>query len=422
MAPAETREADFEAAEKLFVAPPRSRRKLAILAASLAFFALIFIAKGGGSYLDLALIVGVLFVHEVGHAVAMLVFGYRDVQIFFIPLLGAAASGRPLGVARWKQAIVLLAGPMPGLVVGCVLRVIATRGSELMHVAVIAILINAVNLLPVEPLDGGRLFQVLVFSRNRYLESAFRIVTAGLLVAVSLYLEMWALAFFGYLVLVTWAQYARVARAGEALKTADLPEDPAALDEAQRRTLYEATWTTFAPLTQQKIRGKPRAQAFWMEQVHQRAILRAPSWLATLSVLALWAGGIGLALYTVVPLVHHTVTWQAYQGTSFHVDIPNDGRVLKDTATYWAYTDDHSLFGIRHQLLANAATDYVTEVEAKLDATPTDRPHEFVKDIKGKQMRMRVIAPGADRIGYILEAWPDNDVGRHFLDSFTPSP
>ncbi|HET9988794.1 MAG TPA: hypothetical protein VFQ65_09740, partial [Kofleriaceae bacterium] len=244
----------------------------------------------------------------------------------------------------------------------------------------------------------------------------------GLVVGVSLYMHMWALAIFGYLVLATWAQHARVAKAAEPLKLAGLPDDPAALDEAQRRTLYAATWATFAPLTQQKIRGNARAQAFWMEQLYQRAILRAPSWLATVAVLALWAGGIGLSLVTLLPFVHRTVTWQVFRGDTFHVDVPQQGRVLKQDATYWAYTDDHSLFGIRHQRLANPATDYVGEVEAKLDAKPTGTPHEFTKDIKGHAMRMRVIAPGADRIGYILEAWPDDDIGLHFLDSFVPSP
>ena len=44
---------------------------------------------GGLSVEMLAILVGVLFVHELGHWVAMRVFGYRNLKMFFIPFFGA---------------------------------------------------------------------------------------------------------------------------------------------------------------------------------------------------------------------------------------------------------------------------------------------------------------------------------------------
>jgi len=41
-----------------------------------------------------AMLVGVLFFHELGHYVGMRIFGYRNVRMFFIPLFGAAVSGQ----------------------------------------------------------------------------------------------------------------------------------------------------------------------------------------------------------------------------------------------------------------------------------------------------------------------------------------
>ncbi len=41
--------------------------------------------------------------------------GYRDMSIFFIPFFGAAIARSAKEMPVWKQAIVLLAGPMPGL-------------------------------------------------------------------------------------------------------------------------------------------------------------------------------------------------------------------------------------------------------------------------------------------------------------------
>ncbi|NTV04424.1 LptF/LptG family permease, partial [bacterium] len=52
-----------------------------------------------GSFRDpisgVAVLVGVLLVHELGHFAAMKLFKYSDVQIFFIPMLGAAVTGSP---------------------------------------------------------------------------------------------------------------------------------------------------------------------------------------------------------------------------------------------------------------------------------------------------------------------------------------
>ncbi len=44
-------------------------------------------------------------------------------------------------------------------------------------------LINGFNLLPVFPLDGGRLLNQILFSRNRYLEGVFQFLAAVALVA-----------------------------------------------------------------------------------------------------------------------------------------------------------------------------------------------------------------------------------------------
>ena len=62
----------------------------------------------------IAILVGVILVHELGHYVAMRAYGYRDVRIFFIPFLGAATAGTPMGISPVRRGIVSLAGPLPG--------------------------------------------------------------------------------------------------------------------------------------------------------------------------------------------------------------------------------------------------------------------------------------------------------------------
>jgi Zn-dependent protease len=160
--------------------------KLVLLLGSLAVFLLL--AKMLDNPLEwLLVVVAVIVVHEAGHYLGMLLFGYRDVRMFFIPLFGAAVSGRSGGAAGWKRAVVALLGPLPGLLAGAACALICARTPEepqplLKSCAWALLLLNGTNLLPVYPLDGGRLVQDVLFSRNRFLDAAFK-VASGLLFA-----------------------------------------------------------------------------------------------------------------------------------------------------------------------------------------------------------------------------------------------
>ncbi|MCY7311872.1 MAG: hypothetical protein LH619_13935, partial [Chitinophagaceae bacterium] len=70
------------------------------------------------SYKILLLITAVIMIHELGHFFAMKFFRYKDLGIFFIPLLGAYVSGSKREVSQKESAIILLAGPLPGIAIG----------------------------------------------------------------------------------------------------------------------------------------------------------------------------------------------------------------------------------------------------------------------------------------------------------------
>jgi len=107
-----------------------------------------------------------IFVHEMGHAVAMRLEGIAAGAPVFIPFVGAfiAMQGQPRDAA--VEAKVAMAGPVAGslaawatLWAGIELELPLLRA--LGHTAV---LINLFNLVPVSPLDGGRI--VTAFTRT----------------------------------------------------------------------------------------------------------------------------------------------------------------------------------------------------------------------------------------------------------------
>jgi Zn-dependent protease len=99
-----------------------------------------------------------LFVHEMGHVVALRREGIRASAPMFIPFLGAVISARSLGDNAAAEARVGLAGPILGSLGSAACIVIwHFTGNDLWRaLAYTGFLLNLFNLLPVVPLDGGR--------------------------------------------------------------------------------------------------------------------------------------------------------------------------------------------------------------------------------------------------------------------------
>lgn len=181
--------------------------KTLLVLASLGVYA--FIGGKGQSWTDALVLLAVVFLHEMGHAVAMRAVGYRDVNIFFIPFFGAFASGKPTGaIAAWKEAVVLLAGPMPGLLLGAWLMTTVTTWlpSGAYQAGLMALVLNALNLLPFSPLDGGRLMELILFRKAPRIGQLF-LGTSGLaLLAMAFYLEQPILGAVGVVIAIAAAK------------------------------------------------------------------------------------------------------------------------------------------------------------------------------------------------------------------------
>lgn len=143
------------------------------------------------------MLVSILLLHEGGHYVAMRTFGYRNIRMVFVPMLGAAVSGQPTRLPRWKKAVVYFAGPLPGIVISMGLLLVASAGNSDANASVSAVpillmnsshpwlfelgglglLLNWMNLLPLLPLDGGRIVQSTFARPSPWREVVGRVFT-----------------------------------------------------------------------------------------------------------------------------------------------------------------------------------------------------------------------------------------------------
>jgi Zn-dependent protease len=103
--------------------------------------------------------VGLIFVHELGHLAAMRALGIPAGPITFIPFLGASIEmqERPKDVR--DEAVVAFGGPVLGGAAAVALSGygVATGSQMLIALADFGIMINLFNLLPLGSLDGGRI-------------------------------------------------------------------------------------------------------------------------------------------------------------------------------------------------------------------------------------------------------------------------
>ena len=99
-----------------------------------------------------------IFIHEMGHVVALRRHGIKASAPMFVPFMGAVIWARSLGDDALTEARVGLAGPYFGAAAAAVVAIVglATHSGLLEALGYIGFLLNLFNLLPVVPLDGGR--------------------------------------------------------------------------------------------------------------------------------------------------------------------------------------------------------------------------------------------------------------------------
>jgi Zn-dependent protease len=107
--------------------------------------------------------VGLILVHELGHYAAARQRGLDVGLPMFIPFLGAWITLKDRPIDAETEAYVAYAGPFIGTL-GAFAVYFLARAQEsdlLMALAYAGFMINLFNLIPLSPLDGGRITQIL---------------------------------------------------------------------------------------------------------------------------------------------------------------------------------------------------------------------------------------------------------------------
>lgn len=144
-----------------------------------------------GLFIYLLLVLGVVLFHEISHVVVarLLDVPVKDVELF---LLGGVVRIDDSGEFYFgREVIIALAGPIFNLLLAGVTYVILLYGlgnqSYISFIFKINILMGMVNLLPVLPLDGGRVLRAYLAGRKGFLFATRGAAIMGQILAVGLF-------------------------------------------------------------------------------------------------------------------------------------------------------------------------------------------------------------------------------------------
>ena len=100
-----------------------------------------------------------LFAHEYGHLVASRVVGLGVSSPIFIPFIGAVVRMKELPLNAKMEANVAIGGPAMGTLSAllCLALYFWTNSMLMLVLSYTACLLNLFNLIPADPLDGGRI-------------------------------------------------------------------------------------------------------------------------------------------------------------------------------------------------------------------------------------------------------------------------
>lgn len=125
-----------------------------------------------GYFAELIVLFLIVLVHELGHVAAAKSFGWSIKEVKLLPFGGVAEVEDAAGVTAKEDVLVALAGPLQNVWMALVAWGLGQFGiwdaEWAAYVAEANVMIALFNLLPIHPLDGGKLLHALLGSLLHY--------------------------------------------------------------------------------------------------------------------------------------------------------------------------------------------------------------------------------------------------------------
>lgn len=208
-----------------------------------------------GPVAGIAIVLGIA-IHEFGHVAAFRSIGHNDARFRLIPFLGGVAISNKLPKNQLSEFYIAIMGPgimlVPLVITGVFIHTIGPAYPFLNQAAstmfIITGAINFFNLLPLWPLDGGRIVRSVTFGLSPQLSQVLTLTMSGGLVLWALYAQQ------PLIFIVSILGFSAARRAGaQAKKQAPMSGSQAMAAAVAYAAAMWAFWIAGRPLIEQLI-------------------------------------------------------------------------------------------------------------------------------------------------------------------------
>lgn len=142
----------------------------------------------------------VILIHELGHFLFMKKYNYQNVRMMFVPLLGAFVQGKKEVYSQKESIWVVAGGPFPGILLGVISFVMGMHYNSgfLIDLSFLFFVLNLMNLLPLDPLDGGQFIKILNPNSSERFLMIFALISSIVIIVIGYFLESWIMVGLGF--------------------------------------------------------------------------------------------------------------------------------------------------------------------------------------------------------------------------------
>jgi hypothetical protein len=274
--------------------------------APILIMALILVLPVGGkmSASAIAVVAGALLLRDLLRFAAVHVLDCPGDDLVMLPFLRRRPTAETGPRKAWKEALVVLSGPLLSILLVLVLAIELPAGGPIDRASLSSVLLlNAFLLLPFGSFDGSRILNLVIFARSRISEVLFLFVTALALAGVGLLTKSYLLAVFGVLGI-----YGAYRRLGFRRVVAEfrgsgplLPAPVERLDDLQMYRLYHAARRLLVKPGQTAANDNIQLAGTYagtMYRIHADATIEFPSLGMSALILFLYGATFVLAVIT----------------------------------------------------------------------------------------------------------------------------
>lgn len=162
-----------------------------------------------GTFMELSIILSIVLIHELGHYAMSKVFKWRVESIMLWVFGGVMKTDEHGNKTIYEEALVTIAGPFQHLVIYLVLFIFS--GAEIFPTPVLELMyhyntvILIFNLLPIWPLDGGKLLFICLSALLPYRKAYHTVIIFSMvmsLVILILFLFVYPFTFSAFLIMI----------------------------------------------------------------------------------------------------------------------------------------------------------------------------------------------------------------------------